>query len=101
MTLLSTAALDFGRFLSGGGSRSKFRAGDGHMGTRCGRTRSSGEGPSPSPAQGVRTNGYAGEGGGRRLLSASRQPPHLPVLTLKLPQDIGGRQSAIRSREPS
>ena len=25
------------------------------------------------------------------------EPPHLPVATLKLPQDIGARQSAIRS----
>ena len=39
-----------------------------------------------------------------RLASASsapHQPPHLPVLTLKLPHDIGLRQSAIRSFEPS
>ena len=28
-------------------------------------------------------------------------PPHLPVFTLKFPQAIGLRQSAIRSREPS
>ena len=44
--------------------------------------------------------------GGRILrLKAERisacQPPHLPVLTLKLPQESGLRQSAIRSREPS
>ena len=32
--------------------------------------------------------------------SAPRQPPHLPVLTLKLPQDIGLRQSEIRSMDP-
>src|ERR1700722_1947977 len=29
------------------------------------------------------------------------QPPHFPVLTLKLPHVMGGRQSAIRSFEPS
>ena len=28
-------------------------------------------------------------------------PPHLPVFTLKLPQERGLRQSAIRSLEPS
>ena len=28
-------------------------------------------------------------------------PPHFPVLTLKLPQESGERQSEIRSREPS
>lgn len=36
-----------------------------------------------------------------RPLHVQAEPPHLPVLTLKLPQDIGLRQSEIRSREPS
>ena len=38
---------------------------------------------------------------GRGACALGDQPPHLPVLTLKLPQDMGGRQSAIRSRDPS
>ena len=46
----------------------------------------------PPPARG------SGEGLWRQLPPV---PPHLPVLTLKLPQDIGARQSEIRSFEPS
>ena len=33
-------------------------------------------------------------------MGEGHQPPHLPVLTLKLPQDSGLRQSEIMSFDP-
>ena len=45
--------------------------------------------------------GFERRGCNRVSSDRAAQPPHLPVLTLKLPQDSGLRQSEIRSREPS
>jgi len=56
---------------------------------------SGGVGPYPSGSAG---HFLPRAGEGRTPYEA---PPHLPVLTLKLPQANGLRQSAIRSREPS
>jgi hypothetical protein len=47
---------------------------------------------------------YKQQGGrerGKPYRRLTYTPPHLPVLTLKLPHDKGLRQSEIRSLEPS
>ncbi len=71
-----------------------------------------GEGTAPLPhrafgrtpvfQRATRERGW-GEGDAVRYRSGLRlaHPPHLPVLTFRLPQDSGLRQSAMRSREPS
>src|SRR4051794_17580340 len=59
----------------------------------------SGEGSGPAGAVGSPATSPAGPVGEGQL--PLLRPPHLPVLTLKFPQRRGGRQSEIRSFEPS
>ena len=66
----------------------------------AGRLRSSRDGrereQSQQEGESARPHGQHGH-----TFTISLAPPHLPVFTLKFPQESGLRQSAIRSREPS
>ena len=71
----------------------------GEEGAACAPDHAAHVGSDPARDPGA-PGGTPGRGRQPAGAAAPSEPPQVPVTTLKLPQDSGARQSAIRSREP-